>query len=311
MAQVAPWSAQSSVLHPNSIRAADCGISRQMSSKLDQIVEATRLRVSQSQAHASVKALEKLAREHTPRSFRHTLAHRSHSGPAIIAELKKASPSKGLIRADFPVASLARELQAGGATCLSVLTEPQFFLGGLGNLELASFETRLPCLRKDFILDEFQLLEARAHRADAILLIVAALSDSELKSLYAAARKLELDVLVEVHDAQELDRALQCDCAELIGVNNRNLHTFQVSLDTSLVLVERMPKDSVRIAESGINTGEDIAVLRKAGFHGFLIGESLMRAERPGDALRALIASAQSQHEAANLAAHDSSKALA
>jgi indole-3-glycerol phosphate synthase len=269
-----------------------------MSSKLDQIVEATRLRISQSKAKSSTKELEKLARDHTPRRFRQALAHRAHSEPAIIAELKKASPSKGLIRANFPVASLARELQSAGAACLSVLTEPQFFLGGLGNLELASFETQLPCLRKDFIVDEFQLLEARAHRADAILLIVAALSDSELRALYAAARKLELDVLVEVHDAQELDRALQCGCTELIGVNNRNLHTFEVSLDTSLALVERMPKDSVRIAESGINTGEDIALLRNAGFHGFLIGESLMRAERPGDALRALIASAREQHVA-------------
>jgi indole-3-glycerol phosphate synthase len=264
-----------------------------MSSKLDQIIASTRARVAVSKERTSTKALEKLAREHTPRGFRHALAHRSHSAPAIIGELKKASPSKGLIRADFPVASLARELEHSGATCLSVLTEPEYFQGGLGNLELASNETRLPCLRKDFMVDEFQILEARAHHADAILLIVAALTQNELKSLNASAKQQGLDVLCEVHNAEELDRALDAGCTELIGVNNRNLHTFQVSLETSIELSARMPANAVRVAESGISSGKDIARLRAAGFHGFLIGESLMRAERPGDALHNLLAAAE------------------
>lgn len=264
-----------------------------MPSKLNQILESTRVRIAASKASSSVKELEKLACEHTPRGFRHALAHRAYTAPAIIAELKKASPSKGLIRADLPVAALARELQAGGAACLSVLTEPEFFLGGLGNLELASSATRLPCLRKDFIVDEFQLLESRAHDADAVLLIAAALSDDELKQLNTAARSMSLDVLCEVHNAEEIDRALEAGCTEMIGVNNRNLHDFSVTLATSLDLIGRIPKTTVCIAESGIASGEDIATLRAAGFHGFLIGESLMRAQHPGKALHDLIEAAQ------------------
>lgn len=264
-----------------------------MSSKLDRILEATRIRVAESKAKVSTKELEKLAREHTPRGFRRAIAHRAHSSPAVIAEIKKASPSKGVIREVFPVAALSRELAAGGATCLSVLTEPEFFLGSLGNLEMASSETQLPCLRKDFIVDEFQLVESRAHGADAVLLIVAALSDAELKQFHRAAKALNLDALCEVHDASELERALSAGCDELIGVNNRNLHDFAVTLDTSLSLAASIPATSVRIAESGITCGADMAALRAAGFHGFLIGENLMRAERPVEALRRLIESAQ------------------
>ncbi|MEO8724851.1 MAG: indole-3-glycerol phosphate synthase TrpC [Acidobacteriaceae bacterium] len=263
------------------------------SSKLNQILESTRLRVAASKAGSSISALEKMAREHTPRGFRHALAHRAYSAPAIIAELKKASPSKGLLRADLPVAALAREFEAAGATCLSVLTEPEFFLGGLGNLELASSAAHLPCLRKDFIVDEFQLLESRAHSADAVLLIAAALTTLELKQLNAAARAMDLDVLCEVHQAEELERALEAGCMEMIGVNNRNLHDFSVTLDTALELASRIPEGTVRVAESGIASGEDIAKLRAAGFHGFLIGENLMRAQRPGDALREMIEAAQ------------------
>jgi indole-3-glycerol phosphate synthase len=207
----------------------------------------------------------------------------------VLAELKKASPSKGLIRPDFPVRDLALELEAAGAAALSVLTDEHYFQGSLQNLEIASTATRLPCLRKDFIVDEFQILEARAHRADAILLIVAALSDEELVRLRSRALNQQLDVLCEVHDEEELRRALDVGF-DLIGVNNRNLHTFQVDLNTSLELAARMPAEVTKVAESGIETREDIAHLRQAGFDAFLIGESLMRAPRPGDALRELLA---------------------
>ena len=207
---------------------------------------------------------------------------------AVIAELKKASPSKGLIRADFPVAELAAELEAGGATALSVLTDEHYFQGSLHNLQIASSATGLPCLRKDFIVDDFQILQARAYGADAILLIVAALSNEELSSLRSRAGELQLDVLCEVHDGEEMWRAVDAGF-DLIGVNNRNLHTFQVDLNTSLQLASRMPAGVVKVAESGIETRDDIARLRQAGFDAFLIGESLMRAPRPGEALRDLL----------------------
>jgi indole-3-glycerol phosphate synthase len=213
----------------------------------------------------------------------------AESGIAVIAELKKASPSKGLIRGDFPVAELAQELENAGAAALSVLTNERFFQGSLQNLEMASQATRLPCLRKDFMIDEFQLLEARAHCADAVLLIVAALAPTELANLHRRASELQLDVLCEVHDGMELQRALDAGC-ETIGVNNRDLHTFRVDLNTSLQLATLMPPGVVKVAESGIETGDDIARLRDAGFNAFLIGESLMRAPHPGDALRALLA---------------------
>ncbi len=203
---------------------------------------------------------------------------------------QKGVTLEGLIRADFDLPKLAAELEFAGAACLSVLTDEQFFQGSLHNLELASAATRIPCLRKDFIIDDFQLPEARACRADAILLIVAALTQDDLTTLYRRARELQLDVLVEVHDAAELDRALAAGC-DLIGVNNRNLHTFEVTLQTSLDLAPRIPASVVKVAESGINSAADIARLRDAGFNAFLIGESLMRAPSPGEALRALLAS--------------------
>ena len=213
----------------------------------------------------------------------------------MIAELKKASPSKGLIRADFPVQHLARELESAGAAALSVLTDEKYFQGSLQNLETSSAATQIPCLRKDFIVDQSQIVEARAYRADAVLLIVAALSDAELTELSAAARQCGLDVLCEVHDAMELQRALHAGF-DIIGVNNRNLHTFQVDLNTSLQLAELMPPGVLKIAESGIEAGEDIARLRQAGYDAFLIGESLMRASSPGAALRELLAQAVAAH---------------
>ncbi len=260
-----------------------------MPTKLEQILTATRLRVSVTKPAADLGGLMAAADAHQPRGFRANLRRVSQSGPAIIAELKKASPSKGLIRPDFDVPQLAAQLEHAGAAALSVLTDEPFFQGSLHNLELASATVAIPCLRKDFMLDEFQLLEARAHRADAILLIVAALTQEELVSLDRRARELQLDVLVEVHDAAELDRALAAGC-DMIGVNNRNLHTFQVDLKTSLDLAKRIPSNVVRVAESGIETADDIRKLRDAGFEAFLIGESLMRKEKPGEALRTLLA---------------------
>ena len=269
-----------------------------MPTKLEEIIIATRQRVAAAKAAADATELRSRAgRQQSPalgdcgiptRGFRRRLQQVSQTGPAIIAELKKASPSRGLIRADFNVAGLAAELEQAGAAALSVLTDERFFQGSLDNLRLASQATHIPCLRKDFILDEFQLREARAHGADAILLIVAALTDAELASLLRRAREWQLEVLVEVHDAAELDRALEAGC-DMIGVNNRNLHTFQVDLNTSLQLAKRIPAGVVKVAESGIESATDIARLRDAGFDAFLIGETLMRAASPGEALRALL----------------------
>jgi indole-3-glycerol phosphate synthase len=240
-------------------------------------------------AYGVVCALERQAAEHTPRGFARALRQRAAAGPAIIAELKKASPSRGLIRADFAVEPLARALAAAGAAALSVLTDEPFFQGSLANLEAASAAVSLPCLRKDFIVDPFQILEARAHKADAILLIAAALTDAELRSLSDAAHALSLDVLCEVHDAEEAARVFNLG-AEAVGVNNRNLRTFDVRLETSIELAAHLPPGAVRVAESGIHTAEDIARLRAAGYEAFLIGESLMRQPEPGRALQALLA---------------------
>jgi indole-3-glycerol phosphate synthase len=260
-----------------------------MSAFLDQIVAATRRKMGEVKRAANLDELERRAERHVPRGFRRALAEKSKNGVAIIAELKKASPSKGLIRAEFDPAELARELEAAGATALSVLTDEEFFQGSLANLREASAAAGLPCLRKDFIVDEFQLLEARANSADAVLLIVAALSSSELPNLARGARERGLDVLCEVHDAEELQRALDAGC-DLIGVNSRDLRTFEVDLETAFRLAESFPENVVRVAESGIHSGSDIARLRAAGYHAFLVGESLMRAERPGEALLSLVA---------------------
>ena len=261
-----------------------------MSTKLEQILASTRERVAATKSAANLAELTAATSAHHPRGFREVLRRVAQYGPAIIAELKKASPSKGLIRQHFDVPLLAVELESAGAAALSILTDEPFFQGSLRNLELASHTVHIPCLRKDFIVDEFQLLEARAYRADAILLIVAALAQQDLIALYRRALELNLDVLCEVHDAAEVDRALAAGC-DLIGINNRNLHTFQVDLSTSLGLVQRIPKGVVKVAESGIDSAADIARLRDAGFDAFLIGETLMRAKHPGDALRSLLTS--------------------
>lgn len=261
-----------------------------MATHLDKILATTRATVAQSKAHVSVEDLEGRAALHQPRGWANALRVRAQSGPAIIAELKKASPSKGLIRADFDVAWLAGRYAAGGAAALSVLTDEPYFQGSLRNLELASEAVALPCLRKDFTVDEYQILEARAHGGDAILLIAAALTDAELLHFTRAAHDLELDVLCEVHTGDELERVLAiAEKPDAIGVNNRDLRTFEVRLETSLELVDCIPASAVRVAESGISTPEDIARLRAAGFEAFLIGESLMRQADPAVALRDLL----------------------
>jgi len=260
---------------------------------LDQIVAATRARITKSKRDADLRELELRAEHHVPRGFRRALESKSRDGIAVIAELKKASPSKGLIRADFRATELARELESAGATALSVLTDEEFFQGSLQNLQAASAAVKIPCLRKDFIVDEFQLLEARANAADAVLLIVAALTQPELLALSRAARTHDLDVLCEVHDENELQRALDAEC-DLIGVNTRDLRTFKVDLETAFRLAETFTENIVRVAESGIHSSDDIAHLRAAGYHAFLIGELLMRAPHPGEALVDLLTSARS-----------------
>ena len=256
---------------------------------LQEIIAATRHSLEETRRQANIRELERRAEAHVPRGFRMSLQRKSQLGAAIIAELKKASPSRGLIRADFKVPSLAGEFEKAGATALSVLTDEKFFQGSLADLQLASKTTSLPCLRKDFIVDEFQILEARANRADAILLIVAALSDSELTRLRDRAVELELDVLCEVHDADELRRATILGF-DLIGINNRDLRTFQVDLKTALRLAEQFSSNALRVAESGIHSAHDLAELRAAGYQAFLVGESLMKAPSPALALQDLLA---------------------
>ena len=260
------------------------------------ILATTRATVAAAKKSVPLAELERKV-THRPRGWARALRRQAAGGIAVIAEIKKASPSKGLIRADFDPAWLAGRYRAGGAAVLSVLTDEPYFQGSLRNLELASAAAPLPCLRKDFTIDEYQIVEARAHRADAILLIAAALTDAELKRFAQAAHSLQLDVLVEVHTLDELNRVLDTGIAALgetgalaIGVNNRDLRTFEVTLETSLALVEQIPPSVVRVTESGIFASADIARLRAAGYDAFLIGESLMRQPDPGAALAELLA---------------------
>jgi len=256
--------------------------------RLEQILSVTRTRVTLSKQQANMRVLEQMAESHRPRGFRRRLSAMSQTSPAVIAELKKASPSKGIIRKNFPVDALATQLAQSGASALSVLTYDQFFLGSLANLLEASAVTDVPCLRKDFIVDEFQILEAKAYHADAILLILAALDDAEFRQLLARSRSLGLDVLCEVHDDNELKRALDGG-ADIIGVNSRDLRTFEVKLEILQELALKIPASTLRIAESGIAKGAEIRELYDFGYQAFLIGETLMRAEEPGKKLRQLL----------------------
>src|SRR5687768_6889680 len=220
------------------------------------------------------------------RGFVKAIRNRLDAGEAaVIAEVKKASPSKGVIRADFRPADIARSYEAGGAACLSVLTDVDFFQGSNLFLSEARGACRLPVIRKDFIIDPYQVYEARMIGADCILLIVAALDDARMVELANLAGELGMDVLVEVHDIDELERALQTDC-ELIGINNRNLRTFQVSLETTLDMRQAVPPDRILVTESGIAARADVVRMREAGVHAFLVGESFMREADPGAALK-------------------------
>ncbi len=222
------------------------------------------------------------------RGFLNTLKSRIDSGSAaVIAEIKKASPSKGVIREDFRPAEIAVSYEAGGASCLSVLTDIDFFQGSDEYLQQARSATSLPVLRKDFTVEPYQVYEARVIGADCILLIAACLEDTLLQQLNELAGELGMDVLLEVHDADELQRALQLG-APLIGINNRDLRTFEVTLETTLQLLDRIPKSTTLITESGILTQTDVQLMRSRGVNGFLVGEAFMRAEDPGLQLKAL-----------------------
>jgi indole-3-glycerol phosphate synthase len=259
-----------------------------MPTQLDQILAHTKLQVEARKAVADLAQLERNAAQHTPRGFRTSLQAAASEGPAIIAEIKKASPSKGLIRADFHPATLARTFEASGAAALSVLTDEHFFEGSLAYLREASTVVRIPCLRKDFILDPFQILEARAHGADAILLIVSAHTDASLSSLRDEAHRLGLDVLCEAHDREELSRATALGF-DLIGINSRDLRTFAVRTEVFTELADAMPKNAIMVAESGLRTADDLKHLRAAGYSAFLIGETLMRQPDPAAALASLL----------------------
>lgn len=265
----------SSAEHPPTI------LTRIMARKDEEVAERRR-------AVSEAELLDMAAQQSAPRGFVAALEARMADGdPAVIAEIKKASPSKGVIREDFQPAEIARQYAAGGAACLSVLTDADFFQGHEDFLIEAREACALPVIRKDFISHGYQVSEARAIGADCILLIVAALDDARLFDLNAQARALGMDVLVEVHDAHELERALALDLS-LVGINNRDLHTFDTRLETTLDLLEWIPQGVTVITESGIHTRDDVLRMREHDVNGFLVGEAFMREDHPGEALRRL-----------------------
>ena len=241
-------------------------------------------------AHSEAALREAAAAQSVPRGFAAALRAKLAAGlPAVIAEIKKASPSKGVIREHFVPAEIAASYAAHGAACLSVLTDVGFFQGHADYLRQARAACALPVLRKDFMIDTYQVLEARAMGADCILLIAACLSDTQMAELEACAIEQGLDVLVEVHDGTELTRALALK-TPLVGINNRNLRSFEVTLDTTLGLLDQVPADRLLVTESGIVNRSDVQRMRAAGVHAFLVGEAFMRADEPGEALAALFA---------------------
>ena len=260
-----------------------------MSDILEKIVAVKREEVAAARKKKSLEAIREDAFSRVlTRDFEAALRRRIAQGEAaVIAEIKKASPSKGVLREEFIPADIAQSYAENGAACLSVLTDRQFFQGQPDFLKQARASCDLPVLRKDFMIDAYQVYEARAMGADCILLIAACLSDAQMAELEAVARALDMAVLVEVHDADELQRALKLK-TPLVGVNNRDLRTFEVSLDTTLGMLKDIPADKLLVTESGILQREDVQKMREAGVHAFLVGEAFMRAEDPGEALAAL-----------------------
>lgn len=261
-----------------------------MSSILDRIIVTKHEEIAQAMRERSLAAMRAAAeaRADRPRGFVRAIEAAMVQGrSAVIAEAKRASPSKGILREDFRPAEIAASYARAGAACLSVLTDRSYFEGTPAYLEAARAACALPAIRKDFIVDPYQVYEAAAMGADAILLIVAVLEVNQMRALEALAHELGLDVLVEAHDARELEAALTLR-TPLIGINNRNLHTFEVSLATTLDLLTRIPKDRIVVTESGISTREDVARMRANGVHAFLVGEAFMREPDPGAALARL-----------------------
>ncbi|KJH76552.1 MULTISPECIES: indole-3-glycerol phosphate synthase TrpC [Pseudomonas] len=246
--------------------------------------------VAERSARVSLAELESLAKAaDAPRGFANALIAQAKSKqPAVIAEIKKASPSKGVIREHFVPADIARSYEKGGATCLSVLTDIDYFQGADAYLQQARAACKLPVIRKDFMIDPYQIVEARALGADCVLLIVSALDDVKMAELASVAKGVGLDVLVEVHDGDELERALKTLDTPLVGINNRNLHTFDVSLEITLDLLPRIPRDRLVITESGILNRADVELMEISDVYAFLVGEAFMRAESPGTELQRL-----------------------
>ena len=254
---------------------------------LDQIVAATRVRLEREKtaSNLSLIQLEDRLPVEIPRPFAAALKHENRLG--LIAEIKKASPSKGVISHDFDPQKQAEKYRDGGADCLSVLTEPEFFLGDLEHLETARAVSGVPCIRKDFIVDQWQIAQARLHGADCILLIMAILKDWEIRCFRAAARRYGMDALVEIHDEEEARRAVANGC-DFVGINNRNLQTFEVDLNTTEQLRPLLPTDAIVVAESGVFSSDDARRLKNAGADALLVGESLMRSDDVAGAIRAL-----------------------
>ena len=247
--------------------------------------------ISERSARISLQEMSQRVQAADPvRGFIAAIEQRiANSESAVIAEIKKASPSKGLLREDFDPAAIAQSYQQHGATCLSVLTDKDFFQGSEDCLHQARQACSLPVIRKDFIIDPYQVLEARAINADCILLIVAALDDGKLKDLLDQAQTLKMDVLMEVHDEAELERALATG-ARLVGINNRNLRTFETSLSTTIDMLDKIPGDRIVVTESGIHTAQDVQLMRDHNVNTFLVGEAFMKADDPGEKLAELFA---------------------
>ncbi len=264
-----------------------------MADILDRILAVKAEEIAQARLRCDLSAMRTLALSCAPaRDFLGALQTAIAAGrSAVIAEIKKASPSKGILREYFDPAAIAKSYAKHGASCLSVLTDEQFFQGRAEYLELARTASGLPVLRKDFMIDPYQVYEARVMGADCILLIVAALAPTQMQELEATAMALGMAVLVEVHDAAELELALQLR-TPLIGINNRNLRTFETSLDTTLALLPRIPNDRLVVTESGVRSAADVALMRTGGVRAFLVGEAFMRAVDPGSALESMFGSA-------------------